>query len=79
MRTIKYSLAALALLTIASCDEYPNYIKDPDFVIEQNSSLFAVYPIAQAVPADGGSYKIKVSGGENWTVALTESNSSAKD
>jgi hypothetical protein len=79
MRTIKYFLTALALLTIASCEEYPNYIEDSDFIIEQNSSLFAVYPIAQAVPADGGSYKIKVNGGESWTISLTESNSSAKD
>ena len=79
MRAIKYILpAALALLSMASCEDYPNYIEDSSYVIGNDPKLFAVYPVAQAVPADGGSYTIKVTGTENWNVELAESNSSAE-
>ena len=80
MKAIKYIIpAALALLTMASCEDYPNYIEDSSYVIESDPTLFAVYPIAEAVPADGGSYTVKVTGSESWTLELTESNSSAQD
>ena len=69
--------SVLALLTLASCEDYANYIEDKDFVIESNPDIFAVYPIAKAVPANGGTYKLAVTGSEKWTVELVESNSSA--
>lgn len=78
MKTTKYiAPMVLALLALTSCEDYANYIDDKDFVIESDAKLFAVYPIAKAVPADGGSYKLAVTGNDNWTVELVESNSSA--
>lgn len=78
MKTLKYLVpAAMAFMALASCEDYSNYIDDKDFVIEKDTKLFAVYPIAKSVPADGGTYKLAVTGSEDWTVELVESNSSA--
>ena len=78
MKIMKYlAPALLALMTLTSCEDYSNYIEDKDFVIENDASLFAVYPIAKAVPADGETYKVAVTGSEDWSVRLVDSNSSA--
>jgi len=70
-------LIAGVLILLGSCAKYPNYIEDRNFVIESDPSLFAVYPVATSVPADGGQFELKVTGNESWTVELVESNSKA--
>lgn len=73
----KLILVALTLVTAISCREYPNYIEDSDYEIESDPSLFAVYPVASSVPAEGGEIELKVTGNEEWTATLVESNSKA--
>jgi hypothetical protein len=45
-------------------------------VIERDPDLFAVYPVAIPVSAEGGKYELTITGNEQWRVTLTESNSS---
>ncbi len=72
------SCAIAFLFAGCSNDDY-NYIKDKDYVIEQNSSVFAVYPLALQVPAEGGTFELKVTGSDNWTATLVNSNSLAQN
>lgn len=72
------AIAAAASMMSCSHDDY-NYIKDDDYVIEQDSSIFAVYPVAFEVPAEGGTFTLHVTGSESWTASLVKSNSTAQN
>lgn len=59
-----------------SKDDY-NFIEDKDYVIESNPSIFSVSPVAIEVPAEGGTFELKVNGNKDWTASLANSNSTA--
>lgn len=65
MKRVLFVIASLTVL-LSSCQKKDYY------VIESDSSLFAVYPIAQVVSRDGGECKIKITGSESWTVSFEE-------
>ena len=64
--------AGLALLSLGSCQK-------EDYKIQSNPDEFAVYPVAIPVAAEGGVYTLNITGHEDWTISLVESNTSAKD
>lgn len=77
----KISLILLCLsgaLFFQNCskDDY-NFIKDKDYVIESNPAIFSVSPVAIEVPAEGGTFELKVNGNKDWTASLANSNSTA--
>jgi hypothetical protein len=49
-----------------------------DYKIQSNPDEFAVYPLAIPVPAEGGEFTIQVTGNEDWTITLGETNTSAQ-
>ena len=63
--------AGLALLTLGSCQK-------EDYKIQSDPNLFAVYPLAIPVAAEGGEYTLQITGNESWTISLGESNTSAE-
>ena len=63
--------AVVAILILWGCENDSNY------VIETNSSEFAVYPVAIPVSAEGGVYELEITGNETWEAQLINSNSSA--
>jgi hypothetical protein len=75
MVRIKYfsGIVIALLLMVWGCSD------NSDYVIESNPNEFAVTPVAIPVSANGGTYELTVTGNENWTAALANSNSTAKD
>lgn len=65
--------AIILLLSLFGCNE-----NESDYIIESNPNEFGVFPVAIPVSADGGTYELNITGNENWTVELTNSNSSAE-
>ena len=63
--------AGLALLSLGSCQK-------EDYKIQSNPDVFAVYPLAIPVAAEGGTYTLQITGNESWTISLGESNTSAQ-
>lgn len=78
-RVMKKILAIITLFATAlssiSCseDDVPNTILDT------NTSLFAISPIAITPPADGGEFELTISGKEEWQIETSEFNTTAKD
>ena len=69
MKKINYLLGALlALFVLSGCDD-----DDSKYVIESDPNLFAVYPIAIPVVADGGTYELRITGKKDWTMNLSQS------
>ena len=69
---IKMLMAAgLALLALGSCQK-------EDYKIQSDPDIFAVYPLAIPVAAEGGEYTLQITGNESWTISLGESNTSAE-
>ena len=63
--------AALVLLLSGSCQK-------EDYKIESDPDVFAVYPLAIPVAAEGGEYTLNITGHEDWTIRLADSNTSAQ-
>ncbi len=69
---IKMLMAAgLALLALGSCQK-------EDYKIQSNPDEFAVFPLAVPVAAEGGEYTLNITGHEDWTIKLADSNTSAE-
>ena len=63
--------AGLALLSLGSCQK-------EDYKIQSDSDIFAVYPLAVPVAAEGGEYTLNITGHEDWTIKLADSNTSTE-
>ena len=64
-------LAGAALLALGSCQK-------EDYKIQSNPDEFAVYPLAIPVAAEGGEYTLQITGHEDWTISLGETNTTAQ-
>ena len=64
-------LAGAALLALGSCQK-------EDYKIQSNPDEFAVYPVAIPVVPEGGEYTLQVTGHEDWTITLGETNTSTQ-
>jgi len=72
IKYIKYLTGTVLILTL-----FLGCKNDNSYVIESDPAMFAVFPIAIPVSADGGTFELTITGKEAWTATLKESNSSA--
>ena len=69
MKSIKeIAILALVLLIYVSCAK-------ENYKIQNDPDLFAVYPVAIPVAAEGGEYQINITGKEAWKIRFADSNS----
>lgn len=81
MKKIIYMLigVAVACLQLSCTKNAATWIEDPSYKIQSDESLFAVYPIAVSVPAEGGEVEFTITGNENWTIEVGDVNTSKTD
>ena len=81
MKKIIYILIGIVLVSLQlSCTKNEaTWIEDPNYKIESDECLFAIYPVAAAVPAEGGEVEFTITGNDDWTIEIGEVNTAKKD
>ena len=81
MKKIIYILigAVLVSLQLSCTKNEATWIEDPNYKIESDECLFAIYPVAAAVPAEGGEVEFTITGNDDWTIEIGEVNTAKKD